>query len=218
MRIAVVGGTGKEGRGLAIRWSKAGHDVVIGSRSAERGAERAAELNEEYGCNLTGAGNEACCEGAEVVVLSVPYGGHADTCRALREHLQGKIVVDITVPLKPPKVRSVHLPDGQAAALEAKEILGDDVRVVATMHHVSSMHLADLSHDIACDVLVAGDTRAARDTVIGLIGDLGMKGVDCGVLRNAIALESLTPVLLYINKRYDAPGAGVRITNLPEEA
>ena len=223
MNIGIIGGTGKEGRGLAVRWAKAGHDVTIGSRDAERGAAKASELSEQFGLStLKGTDNVGACEGMDVVVLSVPYSGHRDTLTALRPHLAGKTLVDITVPLRPPKVRKVHLPEGKAAALEAYRIVNpegtsdaDKVAVVATMHHVSSSHLIDLDHDIDCDVLVCGD-KAARKEIVKLVGDLGMRGLDCGPLANAIALESLTPVLLHLNKAYGTPSSGIRITGIPQ--
>ncbi len=207
MKIGIIGGTGKEGRGLAQRWARAGHDVFIGSRDADKGAQKAAE----YG--LRGGGNEAACD-ADVVVLSVPYKAHAPTLEGLRGALQGRLLVDITVPLRPPKIAEVHLPEGGAAALEAQALLGEGVRVVGAMHHVSSVKLGDPDAEIDCDVLVCGDDEAARDVVVGLVGDLGMRGIDAGALRNAIALESLTPVLLHINKRYGAKGAAIRITGV----
>ena len=212
MRIGLVGGTGKEGTGLATRWAKAGHRVQLGSRDAERGAAKAVELNELLGTSVTGGDNDFACSGADVVVLCVPYSAHAGTITGLKGALADKIVVDITVPLKPPKVRSVHLPDGQSAALEAQAILGEAATVVAALHHVSSAHLADLDHVIDCDVLVCSNDKDKREVVIGLIGDLGMRGLDAGVLRNSIALESLTPVLIHMNQRYKSPGAGLRIT------
>lgn len=215
MRIALVGGTGKEGSGLAMRWARAGHDVSIGSRDAERGVSRAAELSAQIGAPVTGGSNEAIVRDADVIVLSVPYGAHAATLEGLARALAGKIVVDITVPLQPPKVREVHLPSGGSAAMEARAVLGDGVRLVAAMHHVSSVHLAEVDHRIECDVLVCGDDAEAKDVVIGLIGELGMRGLDAGALRNAVALESLTPVLLYMNKKYKSPGAGLKITGIP---
>jgi NADPH-dependent F420 reductase len=214
MRIAVLGGTGKEGRGLALRWAKAGHDVVLGSRDAERARATAADLSTKTGRAVTGEDNASAARSAEVVLLSVPYSGHAALLTELRTVLEGRVVIDITVPLQPPKVREVHLPAGQAAALEAQALLGGGVRVVAALHHVSSVHLGDLEHAMEGDVMVCGDDEAARGIVIGLVGDLGMRGVDCGVLRNAIALESLTPVLLHINKKYKAEGAGIRFLGI----
>lgn len=226
MNIGIIGGTGKEGRGLALRWALAGHEVTIGSRSAERGrsgaetlseilSQHAGEPAEQPAPTISGGDNAWVVDQSDVVVLSVPYSAHRDTLTALKDRLAGKILVDITVPLKPPKVRQVHLPEGSAAALEAQAIVGDDVRVVATMHHISSMHLADLSHTIDSDVLVCGH-KEARAQIIALIADLGLRGLDAGPLRNAVALESFTPVLLHMNRHYKGRGCGLRITGLPE--
>lgn len=214
MDIGIIGGTGKEGRGMALRWARAGHQVVIGSRDAARAATAAAELSAEAGRPIEGADNAACARRSEVVLLSVPYAGHGDTLRGLAPDLEGKILIDITVPLKPPKVREVHLPEGGAAALEGQRLLGPGVKVVAALHHVSSVHLSDLDHAIECDVLACSDHPAALETVLSLVQDLGMRGLDAGPLANAVALESLTPVLLHLNRRYKSPGAGIRFTGL----
>jgi NADPH-dependent F420 reductase len=217
--IGIVGGTGREGRGLAMRWARAGHSVTIGSRSAERAAERAAALSEVVGVPIAGGTNEAVAAEAELVCLTIPYGGHGETLAALKDALHGKIVIDITVPLKPPKVRRVHLPEGKAACIEAQTILGEETKVVATLHHVSSAHLEDPNHEIDCDVLVCSDDRPARQVGIELVRDLGLRAIDAGVLDNAVALESLTPVLIHINKRYKVEGgAGLRITGLADDA
>ncbi len=225
MRIGILGGTGKEGSGLAVRWARAGHEVAIGSRSAERAQARASELAAQFSVQLSDGGNAEVAAAASVVLLAVPYSAHRATLEGVREAMAGKILIDITVPLAPPKVRQVHLPAGQAAALEAQEILGDDVQVVAALHHISSTHLAPDSDEsphskIDSDILVCGDDKAARETVISLIEDLrlGARGLDAGVLRNAIALEALTPVLLHMNRRYRSGGSGIRITGLPESA
>ncbi len=214
MKIGLVGGTGKEGRGLAIRWARAGHTVRIGSRDAARGAAKGVELSETAGVQIEGGDNAWCADGADVVVLSVPYGAHRPTLEGLTEALAGKIVLDITVPLKPPKVTRVQLPEGTAAALEAQAILGDDTLVVAALHHVSSTHLADAEHGIDCDVLYVGDDGDAKATVGGLLSDLGVNALDAGPLANAVALESLTPVLIYMNKKYKSAGTGIRVTGL----
>ncbi|MEZ4267538.1 MAG: NADPH-dependent F420 reductase [Myxococcota bacterium] len=216
MRIGIVGGTGKEGRGLALRWAKAGHAVTVGSRDAARGAEAAQELAAQAQAPIGGGDNFQACKDAEVVILSVPYGAHASTLRELAPHLSGRLLVDITVPLVPPKVSRVQLPAGQSAALEARAMVGDDVRVVAAFHHVGAHHLVDLDHGLETDVLVCGDDPDAREVVIGLAKDLGARGLDAGVLENAVALESLTPVLIHMNRRYKSPGAGIRITGLGE--
>jgi NADPH-dependent F420 reductase len=213
MRIAIIGGTGKEGRGLAMRWSRAGHQVMIGSRDEERARARATELS-AAGYVVTGGSNAWAAGECEVAVLSVPYSAHEETLRALKDLLLTRVVVDIAVPLQPPKVTEVHLPPLGAAALEAQAILGEQAPLVAAMHHLSSVHLSDIGHPLDTDVLVCSDHARAREVVIGLMHDLGARGLDAGPLRNAIALESLTPVLLYLNKHYKHPGTGVRFTGL----
>jgi len=214
MNIAIVGGTGKEGRGMAARWAKAGHAVFIGSRVADRARATAAELVSLVGCRVEGGDNHQAVENADVVILSVPYSAHAETLRGLAQALAGKIVVDITVPLEPPNVRRVHVPEGKAAALETQALLGSDARVVAALHHVSAVHLADFDHPIDCDVLACSDDAQALQVVLGVIEDLGTRALDAGALANAVALESLTPVLLHLNRRYKSPGAGIRFTGL----
>ena len=216
MQIALVGGTGKEGRGLALRWAKAGHKVKLGSRSAERGKERAEELSSQVGVEITGGDNHWAVEGADIVVLCVPYSAHSATLNGLKDAVRGKTVVDITVPLKPPKVREVHLPEGSSAALEAQAILGEETTVVATLHHVSSEHLKHFERPLDCDVLVCSDRKEARELVIELLSELGCRALDAGKLRNAIALEAITPVLLYMNRRYKSKGTGIRVTGIPD--
>jgi NADPH-dependent F420 reductase len=215
MKIGLVGGTGKEGTGLSVRWAKAGHTVAIGSREGARAQEKAAELSAEARVNLTGGDNTTICREAEIVVLCVPYAAHASTLEGLKDVLQGKVVIDITVPLKPPAVREVHLPAGTSAAQEALAVVGAGVKLVAALHHVSSVHLQDDAHAFECDVLVCGDDAGAKDAAIALIKDLGMRGLDAGPLKNAVALESLTPVLLYMNKKYKSDGTGLHITGIP---
>ena len=213
--VGVLGGTGKEGSALAMRWAVNGYQVIIGSRDAERAASRAAELNEELGGEyITGMDNAATAAAADVVVLSVPYDAHKATLESVKEHLAGKVLVDITVPLKPPKVRTVHLPEGQAAALEAQALLGDDVRVVAAFQNISYIKLEKLDSDVDCDVLVCGNDATAKADVIRLVEAAGMRGIDAGLLPNAIAIEAFTPVLLYINKQYGIKSSGIRITGI----
>ena len=215
MRIGVIGGTGREGRGLALRWARAGHHVALGSRDAERAKERAAEIAALAPRGVVVGGDNAwAIADAEVVLLSVPYDAHDATLREHRAALEGRVLIDITVPLKPPRVHEVHLPQGHSAAMEAQVILGGGVKVVAALHHVSAAHLAEPEHTIDCDVLVCGDDEPARALVIGLLVDLGLRGLDAGPLRNAVALEALTPVLLHLNKRYKSKSAGIRITGV----
>ncbi|MFI5309409.1 MAG: NADPH-dependent F420 reductase [Polyangiales bacterium] len=214
MNIAIVGGTGKEGQGMALRWAKSGHGVAIGSRDAARAQATAAELSRKAGGAIAGGDNAWAVAKADVVVLAVPYSAHGDTLRALAPALRGKILVDITVPLEPPNVRRVSLPAGKAAALEAQALLGAETKVVAALHHVSSNHLSELDHAIDCDVLACSDDAEALRVVLGLIQDLGTRALDAGPLANAVALESLTPVLLHLNRKYKSPGAGIRFTGL----
>jgi NADPH-dependent F420 reductase len=213
MRLGIVGGTGKLGSGLAQRWARAGYTVAIGSRDAAKARAHAAELAAKGFAVLGGDNAWAAAEG-EVVVLTVPYEAHGDTLRAIAQATAGKVLIDVTVPLKPPKVSRVHLPAGQAAALEAQALVGASTPVVATLHHVSATHLADLTHALECDVLVAGDDARAKQVAIGLVRDLGMRGLDAGPLVNAIALESLTPVLIHLNRTYKSQGAGIVFTDL----
>jgi 8-hydroxy-5-deazaflavin:NADPH oxidoreductase len=213
MRIGIVGGTGKQGSGLAIRWARAGHTIALGSRDAAKARARAAELADQ-GHSVDGGDNAWAAREGEVVVLTVPYEAHADTLRAIVEPVTGKVLIDVTVPLKPPKVSRVQLPPGQAAALEAQALLGSTTAVVATLHHVSAAHLADPSHAIECDVLVAADDPRAKTVAVGLVRDLGLRALDAGPLVNAIALESLTPVLIHLNRIYKSRGAGVIFTDL----
>lgn len=213
-KIGIVGGTGKQGTGLALRWAKT-HEVIIGSRDSERAEAQAREISAAGGVSIRGASNQDVAREAEIVALTVPYAAHEATLRDIAEALPGKVLIDMTVPLVPPKVAVVHLPKGQAAALEARAIVGAEVKIVAALHHVSSVHLADLAHALEGDVLVCGDDAAAKAAVTELIADLGLRGVDAGALENAIALEALTPVLLSINKRYKIRGAGIRILGVP---
>lgn len=214
MRIAIIGGTGKEGGALGVRWGRAGHLVVIGSRDATRARARAQELAAAGHGQFEGDGNVAAAEGADIVVLSVPYAAHAETLRAIRHALGGKVLVDVTVPLQPPKVDRVHLPAGCAAALEAQDLVGPGTPVVAALHHVSHAHLSDPKARVQCDVLVAADDPNARSIVERLVRDLGLRPLDAGPLENAVALESLTAVLIHLNKRYKSKGAGVVFTEL----
>ncbi|NDJ75832.1 MAG: NADPH-dependent F420 reductase [Chloroflexi bacterium] len=216
MTVAVVGGTGKEGSGLALRWANSGYLVLIGSRDAARAAAKAAELNEILGDNvINGMSNVDAAAQADMVVLSVPYAAHRGILESIKDAVQGKILVDVTVPVQPPKISTVHVPAGDAACLEAQELVGDGVRVVAAFQNVSHTHLKDLQHNVHCDVLVCGDDADAKQEVFHLVEAVaGMRPIDAGPLANAVAAEALTPVLLYINKRYKVHGSGIRITGL----
>jgi 8-hydroxy-5-deazaflavin:NADPH oxidoreductase len=213
--IAVLGGTGKEGSALAKRWALNGYKVIIGSRTADKAIAAAEEINAELGSDyLIGKANEDAAAEAGIIVLSVPYSAHAATLLSVKDLLKGKILIDITVPLVPPAIMSVTVPEGKSAAEEAQNLLGSDVRVVSAFQNVSAVKLKDPDMDVMCDVLVTGDDEEAKAEVLLLVEAAGMKGIDAGPLANAVAAESLTPILLYINKKYKVKGAGIRITGM----
>ena len=216
MNIGILGGTGKEGSGLAYRWALAGHDVVIGSRDAAKAVAGAAELNQLLAgkATLRGAGNAEAAQ-AEVVVLTVPYSAQVATADSVAPQLQGKILVDVTVPLAPPKVDRVQLPNGESAVVALQRRLGAAVKVVSAFQNVSATHLKDPAHEVDCDVLVCGDDADAREVVVGLAHDAGLRAWHAGVLANSVASEALTSVLIAINKRYKVAGSGIRITGVP---
>ena len=215
--ISIIGGTGAEGSGLALRWVHAGYPVTIGSRSLDKALGKAAELNlrvPDEKKQLVGKNNLGAAKACQIGVLTVPYSAHRETLLDLKESLQGKVLVDVTVPLVPLKVDHVHLPLGGAAGLEAQEILGPDVRVVSAFQNISAAHLRDPERDIDCDVLVCGNDATACEEVITLVEAAGMSGLHAGSLVNAIAIESLTPVLISLNKHYRIKDAGIRVTGI----
>lgn len=214
--IAVVGGTGAEGSGLAFRWAAAGLDVVIGSRSAEKAQTTADALNAKLGrVAVTSGDNDEAARRAAIVVLAVPYAAQQDTAMALQGALAGKIVIDVTVPLKPPRVDRVALPNGRSAVEQLAERLGPEIRVASAFQNVGAHHLLDLGHRIDCDVLVCADDAEARETAIALAEAAGLNGIDAGPLANSAAIEAMTSVLIAINKRHKVKAAGLRITGLP---
>ena len=215
--ISIIGGTGAEGSGLALRWAYSGYSVTIGSRSLDKALGKAAELNlkvPDTKPQLVGQDNLVAAKGCQIAVLTVPYNAHRETLLDLKEDLYGKILVDVTVPLMPPKVDQVHIPAGDAAGLEAQEILGPDVRVVSAFQNISAAHLQEPERDIDCDVLVCGNDTLACEEVICLVEAAGMSGLNAGSLVNAIAIESLTPVLISLNKHYKIRDAGIRVTGI----
>lgn len=205
----MVGGTGQLGGAIAVRLAKAGHEVLIGSRSAEAARDAAAAI----GTHVGHGANRDVAAGADVVIVAVPYAAHSATLSDIRDVVGNAIVVDTTVPLVPPKVMRVQLPDAGSAALEARAHLGPDVRLVSAFHNVAAHRLAT-DAPIDCDVLVFSDDVPARTEVIALVADMGMRGLAGGVLGNAAAAEALTSILIFMNNRYAADGAGVRFTGL----
>lgn len=218
MKIAILGGAGKEGSGLALRWADAGHDVIIGSRDRARAEAAAAEINGALGREAaSGAENVSAAAAAELIVLTVPYSAQRATVEALRSALAGKILVDVTVPLVPPKVAQVQLPDGGSAVEAIQMLLGEEVRVVSAFQNISAHHLKHLGEEIDCDVLVCADDAEAGEVVVGLARQIGLGAFYGGVLANSAVAEALTSVLIALNKRYKVPGAGIRITGIPRD-
>ena len=219
MDIAVLGGTGAEGGGLALRFAHAGHRVVVGSRDAARAAGAAARIEEKLDGRsgqpaVSGAGNEDAARRAELVVLTVPYAAQRATAHAAAGALAGKILVDATVPLTPPRVARVQLPEGGSAVARLQAELGESVRVVSAFQNVSAHLLSELDRDVDCDVLVCGDDADARETVVGLAASIGLRAWHAGPLANSAVAEGLTSVLISINRRYKARGAGIRISGV----
>jgi NADPH-dependent F420 reductase len=214
-RIAIIGGTGAEGSGLAIRWANAGHQIIIGSRDAAKAQAVAADLNGRLNSSkVSGATFDDAAKAAEIVVLTVPFAAQISTVETLRSHLQGKILIDVTVPLVPPKVSQVQLPPTDSCVVAVQNALGDGVRVVSAFQNVSAHKLKDLNYEVQCDVLVCGNDKDARQLVIGLARDARLRGIDAGLLVNSTVAESLTSVLIWINRTYKIPDAGVSITGI----
>jgi NADPH-dependent F420 reductase len=205
--IAVIGGTGKLGSALARRWAKAGLTVIIGSRLAETAREAA----EKLGFGLTGMTNAEAAAAAAIVVVTVPFAAQEATLAEIARHVAGKVVVDTTVPLMPPKVMTVQLPQDGSAAQRAKRLLGEGAILVSSFHSVAA-HKLITDMDIDCDALVFSDDKAARAEVVALANLAGLRGLQGGPLANSAAAEALTSVLIFMNKTYHVDGAGIRIT------
>jgi 8-hydroxy-5-deazaflavin:NADPH oxidoreductase len=213
--IAIVGGTGKEGKGLAYRWIKAGYTVIIGSRQIEKALLAVEEILTATGGkgSLVGKTNLAAVEQADIVIMTVPYAVHNEMLQSLKDYLAGKIFVDVTVPLVPPKVSKVQMPKAGSAAQEAREILGENISVVSAFQNISYENL--MRDDYSdCDVLVCGSDLAAREAVLKLVEDAGLMGWDAGPIENSVVLEGLTSVLIGINKKYGSRSSGIRITGV----
>jgi 8-hydroxy-5-deazaflavin:NADPH oxidoreductase len=214
MKFGILGGTGKEGTGLALRFARAGHDVVIGSRDPERARAKALELSAAALGKVEGGTNrEAAVEG-EIVLLTVPFAGHRSLLEELRDVLASKIVVDTVVPLDF-KARHTYAPPKEgSAAEEAQAVLGPGAKVIAALHQIAAHDLAALDRPIEADGLYAGDDAAAKERIADVIRILGIRPVDVGPLRNAPIIESITPLLIEINKRHKIKSSGIRITGI----
>lgn len=215
LTIAILGGTGKEGKGLAYRWAKAGYRILIGSRSAEKAKAASQDLWKLLkGDGLVdGLTNLDAAQRANIVVLTVPYAAHRETLEAVKSALTGKLLVDVTAPLVPPKVNKVQMPPAGSAAQEAKQILGEDVEVVAAFQSIS-YELLLKDQTLNSDVLVTGSSKEARAEVLKLVLAAGLTGWDAGPIENSVVVEGLTSVLININKQYGSTHAGIKITGV----
>lgn len=212
--LAVLGGTGKEGKGLAFRWAKAGFKVIIGSRTPEKAHQAAEDINQMLNQDIvTGMDNVSAAEQADIAILTVPYSAHKSTLETVKDAVQGKIFIDVTVPLVPPKVTKVQMPPAGSAAQEAREILGEGVEVVDAFQSISYEHLM-VEGEVPCDVLVTGSSKEARTQVIKLVEAAGLIGWDAGPIENSVVIEGLTSILIYLNKQYGSTHAGIKITGV----
>lgn len=215
LSIGVLGGTGKEGKGLAYRWAKAGYHIHIGSRDPEKAKAAALEVSDMLGgeAMIEGLRNADAARAANIVVLAVPYSAHKVTLESVKGELKGKILVDVSVPLMPPKVATVQMPGAGSAAQEAKQIVGEGVEVCAAFQNIShELLLGDA--EVECDVLVTGTSKEARSEVLKLVEAAGLRGWDAGPLENSVVLEGLTSVLIGINRKHGSTHAGIKITGV----
>ena len=212
----MIGGTGKEGKGLAYCWARAGYRVLIGSRLAEKALAAAAELQEMLGKEgqVAGMTNPEAASAASILVVTVPFGVHKEMLEAIKPYAGGKLVIDVTVPLVPPKVTRVQLPPAGSAAQEAQQILGEGMEIVSAFQNISYEHLMK-DEPVECDVLVCGTSKAARTRVIELVRAAGLIGWDAGPLENSVVAEGLTSILIGLNRQFGVQSAGIRITGIP---
>ena len=218
--MAILGGTGDLGTGLARRWAEAGYRVIIGSRTQDKAEAAVADLQKvmaERGVAqvaVEAMENLAAAEAADIVAMTVPFAHHSSTLELVKPALKGKILIDVTVPLVPPKVARVQLPEQGSAGQIAQELLGEDTQVVSAFQNVAAHHLQE-GKGLDCDVLVCGDKKDARAQVIELVEAAGMRGFHAGSIANAAAVEAMTSVLIFVNKQYQCH-AGIKLTGLAE--
>ncbi|MFH2038739.1 MAG: NADPH-dependent F420 reductase [Chloroflexota bacterium] len=214
--IALIGGTGKEGKGLAYRLAKAGYPIIIGSRDLSKASETATYLESMLPKNsrISGSTNEEAVKKCQIAVLTIPYSAHQITIENLSSFLRDKLVVDVTVPLSPPKITRVQMPAAGSAAQETVLILGENALVAAAFQNISYENLMNDSEKSSCDVLVTGTNKESRSLTLELVKDTGFIGWDAGPIENSVVLEGLTSVLIGINRQYKTTHAGIRITGV----
>ena len=211
--LSIIGGTGDLGSGLARGWSKAGYPVILGSRASEKAEQAAAALQAEGFNNISGTTNVAAAEKGEIIIVAVPFSNYETSLAEIKDAVKNKIVVTAVVPLVPPKVFIVQLPQAGSAALMAQAALDSSTKVVGAFHNVGAQKL-HAGSKADCDVLVFGDDAEARAEIIKLANAVSNRGVDGGALANSAAAEALTSVLIAINRKYKVKGAGLSISGL----
>jgi 8-hydroxy-5-deazaflavin:NADPH oxidoreductase len=213
--IAILGGTGKEGKGLAYRWAKSGLHVFIGSRTPEKANEAANELSRMLAGKgfISGTSNIDAATRADIIVITVPYSAHRDTIESIKLAVKGKMLIDVTVPLVPPKLSKVQMPSAGSAAQEAHQILGEVTQVTSAFHNISHEKLMQ-DEPVDCEVLVTGTSKIARQETLNLVMAAGLIGWDAGPIENSVVVEGMTSVLIGINKEYGSSSAGIRITGV----
>jgi 8-hydroxy-5-deazaflavin:NADPH oxidoreductase len=217
--LAIVGGTGALGRALAVRALRHGIAVCIGSRVAQRADAVAQELRREVaGANVSAASNLEAARRGDLIAVTVPFSSQQETLLTIREAAKGKIVIDTTVPLVPPRVARVQLPPEGCAAVRAQNELGPDIRVVSALHTVAATRLgSDASAREIGDILVFGDDKPSREVVVALLAAMDLSALHGGSLANSAAAEAFTSVLIFLNKHYGADHAGLRILGIGTE-
>lgn len=215
LTIAVLGGTGKEGKGLAYRWAKAGYRVIIGSRLDQKAISAAAELVQalEGAASVVGMSNLEAARNADIVILTVPYGAHRKILRSVAMATKGKLLIDVTVPLVPGQLSKAHMPAAGSAAQEARRILGPDAEIAAAFHNIPH-ELLFRDGSLDSDVLVTGTSKEARDETLRLVAAAGLNGWDAGALENSMVTEGLSSILIHINRKYGSTHAGIKITGV----
>jgi NADPH-dependent F420 reductase len=217
MKIAIIGATGPQGSGLALRWAREGYEVVMGSRQKEKAEGIAAELNKRLAAgvpSITGAANiDAAAAADRFVVLTVPFAGHRATVESIKPALSGKILVDVVVPLDESDAKKMAMPPEGSATEEAQAILGPEIPVIGALHNVSAHVLDHLESPINCDVLVCGNSLSAREEVIALCEKLGCRAYNAGDAASARTVEGITALLIRLNSSKKTPfrHAGIKV-------
>ncbi len=215
--LAIIGGTGKEGSALAARFAKAGIPVIIGSRDPAKAQSTASALNQRLRIStIQGYSNRDAAARSQVVLLSIPFEGMQPILEDIRDAAQGKIIINIASALDPERKSRARVPAAGSITAQVQQFFGPSAKVVAAFQNISPELLESLE-EIDSDVLVCGGDKEARTTVIELIRRAGIEAFDAGVLANAVAVETITAVLIAVNIKYKIKGAGIRLTGVPRQ-